>query len=91
MSRPSLPETRCLLIIAVLAENGGTATVSEIATDLGRKPRRIWRDLETLIDARRVMQVTGGSVPVERIRVRLATSAERGLILLAQRTAEVPR
>lgn len=88
MTRPSLPETRRLLIIAVLAENGGTATVDEMAADLGRKPQRVWRDLETLIDARRVMQVTGGSVPVERIRVRLATSAERGLIVPAQRTVE---
>lgn len=79
---------RQLLIIAVLAENGGVLLVDEIAADLHRTPRRIWRDVETLIDARRVMQVTGGSVPVERIRVRLATSAERGLIVPAQRTTE---
>lgn len=84
MSRRTRRDRAEFQILGVLAEHG-TATVTVLAMTLHTTPRRLWPDLERLMYACRITRVTGGTL-TDRTQVRLATSAERGAIVPAQRT-----
>lgn len=81
-------ERRELAILGALAGfEHCTMTVEVVAITVHRAPRRVFPDLERLMYHHRIVRVTGGSL-TEQTQVRLATSAERGLIVPRQRAQE---